>query len=217
MSEVSTVLAASIFIGVLTFLSVSATDSIPELGNVSGTENFQEFDPQNDTIATTDYTVKDSVNISSNGVVSHDGTTNDRGENYGYIRYDVEGINRLNLELDSRLLNSVGIAYYDSNGTLLATQGYPDSPFTFDRDGAESFAGGEIKFLEVRLDGDNRLISIEVVPEGTGVIAKANNLIGVFTNLSSNTVWFNLIVGIPLAIAGLYLLLQILKDVIPLT
>lgn len=217
MSEVSTVLGLSIFIGVIIFLSGSAVNSIPELKDLKGTENFQNYETTTQELDIQDYIKKDSVFL-EDGIFKWDGTTNDRGENYGYIRYDIEGINKLTIDLYATLFSPMQIVIENSTNDVILTESARSSPYVFDASEIESETGQKPKYLEVRMDETfHEFRNIRVVLEGSGVISKVGGLVDVFTGLSSNTEWFNLIVGIPLTLAGIWLLLQIIKEIIPLT
>lgn len=207
------VIAASMFIGTLVFLSGSAAQSIPELGELEGTGNFQSFEPGEYNLNLDNYIEKSSIE-EEDGDLKWDGTVNDRGEEYGYVRYDVTGIDeRISIELRSFLFDQIKIIFENSTGSVIREDSVVASPQQYNLSELDDPA-----VLEIQMKNQNhRLEALNIVNPDSGWITTAQNFAAVFTGLSSNTEWFNLIVGIPLAIAGFYILLQIIKFLVPLT
>lgn len=209
------VLIFAVFVGALSFMSVSAIDTIPALGNISGTDSYENYSSDGTAISSTDYLNKSAV-VREGDVWVYDGTTNDRGEEYGYIRYEVSGIDQLTAEIYATLFSPMEVAYYNSTNDLYGGRYIQGDVFIYDAQSVADQFGEEAYILELRMDKDFHEVGDISIPEkNEGLISQTKNLFNIFTGLSSSTTWFNLLIGIPMGMVGLYLLIKLIARILP--
>lgn len=216
MSETYTVLALSVFIGALAFMSISAVDSIPELENITATEEYRDFEYSTSNIDIDDYIKAVSVEKESGSYV-YNGTLNDRGTSYGYLQYNITGIEDLTFVVDAGYLNRVTVVYYDDNMSTLAADSTTMSTISYNRQDFIDENGEAAAVAEIQIGQGNALNEIRIGAETQGLIDKAQGVISIFSSLSSNTVWFNLIVAVPFSIVSIWLLALIVSRLLPLS
>lgn len=219
MSETHTLLAFSVFIGGLALMSISAAQTIPQLEQIEGVERYENFETSDSVLSdinATSYISSGSITV-QNGDVSWDGTVNDRGGMYGYVRYDVSNLADYRVEFTTSLLDDLRVIFYDEQENVIdnSTVG---SPLNVDVSDFEQTFGTEPYYMELRLDSDEVITSFQGLSSTrTGWIAQIEALISIFRGLSSSTDWFNLLVGIPIGIVSLYILLRLLSGFLPFT
>lgn len=224
MAETQFILGIAVAVGLLTFIMASLAPLVPGLDNqLNGTENFgnisqerQELGQLNNSSFNSDSMIFDSnFSASPTGeAIYWDNTTNDRGDEYGYVQYNVTGLTQLEVRSSgapSTFSFFPPLRYYysnSSNGTYYSEGAFFTESTTLDLvvdSTADQTRYGEagIRYLEIRDYGNTggELYSFARPATSPGVWSQINAMF----SLSSNKTWFQYLVGIPLTIVGLYI------------
>jgi len=192
----------AVFIGAITFFVTSAAQNVPSLSDEVSTGEEFEKPNVNIQVNLSDYKAVDSMNLTIGGAdtlsgnkVEWNGSTNSRGEQYGWISYDVSNQDEVAVrtpESGGIISGFIGtlIQAYDGNGNKLSDlTGTPGSN-TIDVSGVST--------LELRdYSSDQAYIErIILEPEAEKLFSGVSNML----DISFENRLLQLVVGIPIGI-----------------
>lgn len=191
------ILSLGVAIGALVFmLSMGGLEWI----EVEGVDNFNQtdFNPESVTILNE---INRSEIDSSEGRLEWTGETNDLGEEEGYINFDVSDISgERYIYYGSGSFFFTGVEFI-LDGEYQSTTG---SPQNVDFTGVDTFR------IEIDIE-DAYVESISASEERTG-LDSIGLIIDVF-RLNADALWFQLLVGTPLALFGTWLFIKVARGI----
>lgn len=211
MSDYDHILGLALFIGFMTFTIGGLSGQLPGLQDKFNTasefqniEREQEFNLSN-------YQYINSMNVTIGGAATEtgnsikwDGTTNARGEDYGYVAYNVTGLNDVFVRAEyisafQTLFGSPIQAYDGSGNKITNLEGAP---------GSDNIDVTNISVLELR-DYD---ISSGVIASANVPTSEPNTVSGFISvlSVSSSETWFQLLIGIPFGLLLTYIGIKVL-------
>lgn len=219
------IFGVAVFVGIIAYAVSGLTPWIPGLENeVNGTDAYSQFerDRQELGILINDSAIGNSsmvldTNFSDSptgNAIYWNNNTNDRGDDYGYIQYNVSNINTIEIEYSSPRFDyslRAPIRVYLSNSTNGTF--YQEAEFYGDGTREVSLVSDSTEDQAFYGDAGPRILEIRDYGEASGEVfgfavpARSPGAFSAITavlNLSSDNRWFQYLIGIPISILLLY-------------